>query len=214
MMIIRNEEEKDYAKVEQLTRQAFYNQYVPGCVEHYLVHMMRNHDDFIKELDFVLDKDGEIIGNIMYTKAYLVDETGNRKDIVTFGPVSIAPEYQRQGYGKQLMEFSFEKAKEMGYDTIVIMGSPANYVARGFESCMKHGVCVEGGRYPTAMMVKELIPRVLDGKKWTYYDSPLYNVSSEAAQEFDALFPPMEKKIKPSQEEFFILSHSFQEQFQ
>lgn len=100
MIKIRNEEEKDYSIVEELTREAFYNQYVPGCVEHYLVHIMRRHKDFIPELDFVLERDGQVIGNIMYTKARLVDEAGAEKEILTFGPVCVAPKYQRMGYGK------------------------------------------------------------------------------------------------------------------
>ena len=116
MIKIRNEEEKDYSIVEELTREAFYNQYVPGCVEHYLVHIMRRHKDFIPELDFVLERDGQVIGNIMYTKARLVDEAGAEKEILTFGPVCVAPKYQRMGYGKKLMEHSFAQAVQLGYD--------------------------------------------------------------------------------------------------
>lgn len=108
-IIIRNERESDREAVENLTRKAFYNLYMPGCVEHYLVHVMRGHEDFIRELDFVLERDGEVIGNIMYTKAKLIDEDGNRKDILTFGPVCILPACQRQGYGKLLMEHSFKR---------------------------------------------------------------------------------------------------------
>ena len=92
MITIRNEEPSDYQEVEKLTRRAFYNMYVPGCMEHYLVHIMRGHDDFIPELDFVLELDGRIVGNIMYTKARLVDEAGEEKEILTFGPVSVDPE--------------------------------------------------------------------------------------------------------------------------
>ena len=100
MLNIRNEKETDYKLVEDITRKAFYNMYIPGCIEHYLVHIMRRHEDFIPELDFVLELDGKVIGNIMYTKAELTDEAGNKKEIVTFGPISILPEYQRKGYGK------------------------------------------------------------------------------------------------------------------
>ena len=136
-IIIRNEQKTDYETVEKITREAFYNMYMPGCVEHYLVHIMREHEDFIPELDLVLELDGNVIGNMMYTKARLVDESGKEKEILTFGPVSVKPEYQRKGYGKQLIVHSFEKAKELGYDTVVIFGSPANYVSCGFKSCKK-----------------------------------------------------------------------------
>lgn len=117
----------------------------------------------MKELDFVLELNGAVIGNIMYTKAKLTDEAGNEKETLTFGPVCILPDYQRIGYGKLLMEHSFQKAVQLGYDTIVIFGSPVNYGSRGFKSCRKYNVCVEDGKYPAAMMVKELIPMCLTG---------------------------------------------------
>ena len=205
---IRNEEEKDYKRVEEITRQAFYNLYVLGCNEHYLVHVMRSHKDFLPELDFVIEADNQVIGNIMYTKAKLVDESGAEKEILTFGPVCIMPEYQRMGYGKMLMEHSFEKAATLGYDVIVIFGNPDNYVSRGFMSCKKYNVCMENGMFPSPMMVKELKPDALDGRKWVYYDSPVMNIDEEAAARFDETLQKMEKKYQPSQEVFYIHSHS------
>ena len=209
---IRNERKEDYETVEKMTRAAFYNLYVPGCVEHYLVHIMRKHEDFIPELDFVLELDGRIIGNIMYTKAGLVDEAGKRKEVLTFGPVCIAPGYQRMGYGKLLLEHSFQKAVELGYEAIVIFGSPANYISRGFQSCKKYNVCIENGKYPAAMMVKELIPHVLSGHKWIYQDSPVMAINEEEAQRYDDTLQKMEKKYQPSQDEFYIISQSFLEE--
>lgn len=209
MIKIRNEMESDYKAVEDITRKAFYNMYVPGCSEHYLVHIMRGHEDFIPELDFVLELDDRVIGNIMYTKARLVDEAGEEKEILTFGPVSVAPEYQRMGYGKMLMEHSFKQAVSLGYDVIVIFGSPMNYVSRGFKSCKKFNVCLENGTYPAAMMVKELVPDVLDGRRWVYHDSPVMAISEEEARKYDDTLEKMEKKPLPSQEEFYIMSHSF-----
>ena len=203
---------EDYETVEKMTRAAFYNLYVPGCVEHYLVHIMRKHEDFISELDFVLELDGRIIGNIMYTKAGLVDEAGKRKEVLTFGPVCIAPGYQRMGYGKLLLEHSFQKAVELGYEAIVIFGSPANYISRGFQSCKKYNVCIENGKYPAAMMVKELIPHVLSGHKWIYQDSPVMAINEEEAQRYDDTLEKMEKKYQPSQDEFYIISQSFLEE--
>ena len=209
MIQIRNEQKSDYQIVEDITREAFYNMYVPGCMEHYLVHIMRGHEDFIPELDFVLELDGKVIGNIMYTKAKLTDENGEEKEIITFGPVSILPKYQRIGYGKLLMEHSFKRAVELGYDTIVIFGSPANYVSRGFKSCKKYNICMENGKYPAAMLVKELVPNVLDGRKRFYYESPVMAVNAEEAQKYDDTLEKIEKKHLPSQEEFYIMSHAF-----
>ncbi len=205
---IRNEKEEDYQRVEEITRECFWNLYVPGCNEHYLVHIMRSHTDFLPELDLVIEVDDQIIGNIMYTKAKLIDEAGEVKDILTFGPVCVLPEYQRMGYGKKLIEYSFEKAAALGYDVIVIYGNPGNYVSRGFKSCKKVNVCAENGIYPSAMMVKELKPGVLDGRRWTYHQSPVFEIDEEEAERFDEGLKYMEKKHQPSQEEFYIHSHS------
>ena len=205
---IRNEEKDDHVEVEEITRKAFCNLYMPGCVEHYLVHVMRSHEDFLPELDLVIEVDHQIIGNIMYTKAKLVDESGEEKEILTFGPVCISPEYQRMGYGKMLMESSFEKAVSMGYDAIVIFGNPNNYVSRGFKSCKKYNVCLENGTYPAAMLVKELKPQSFDGRKWFYFESPVMKIDEQEAVRFDESLEKMEKNFQPSQEEFFILSNS------
>lgn len=208
MITIRNEEARDYRAVEELTRRAFYNLYVPGCYEHYLVRVMRDHEDFIPELDLVLALDGRIIGNIMYTRARLVDEAGAEKDILTFGPVSIAPDRQRMGYGKQLMEASFQRAAALGYDAVVIFGSPANYVGRGFKSCKKYNVCGENGTFPAAMLVKELRPGALDGRRWVYRGSPVMEIDEEAARRYDDTLEEWKREWRPSQEEFYIMSRS------
>lgn len=209
MLIIRNEAERDHKIVETITREAFYNLYVPGCTEHYLVHHMRGHADFIPALDFEAELDGRVIGNIMYTRSKLTDEQGTEKDVLTFGPVCIAPEHQRKGFGKRLMEHSFQRAEELGYDVIVILGNPANYVSCGFKSCKKYNVCLDDGRFPAAMLVKELKAGALDGRKWSYRYSPVMEIDEQAAQAYDSRLEPLEKKYLPSQDAFYIMSHSF-----
>ncbi len=210
-LTIRLETEKDYRAVEELTREAFWNVYKPGADEHYFVHTMRNHPDFIPELSFIVEKDGKIIGNIMYTKAWLEDENGERKEILSFGPICVAPEYQRRGVGKLLIEHSFEAARKMGYDVNVIFGNPANYVCSGFVSCKKKNISFAAdGNFPTALLVCELVPDALDGRKWMYIQSTAAECCEdiEAVEKFDSEFPPKEKKWMPSQEEFYIYSHS------
>lgn len=159
---IRNERESDYETVETITRKAFYNVYVPGCMEHYLVHIMRNHEE-------------------------------------------------RAGYGKMLIRHSLSRAAELGYDTVVILGNPSNYVSLGFQSCRKYSVCIENGKYPAAMLVKELVPGALKGEKWIYSESPAMAASEEDARKFDDTLEKMEKKYLPSQEAFYIMSNSFVE---
>ena len=207
-LFIRNESKSDYRKVEELTREAFWNLNSPGCNEHYLVHVMRQHEDYIPELDFVAEIHGKIVGNIIYSKAKLVDEKGYEKNILTFGPLSVLPNYQRYGIGKALLIHSFGKALEMGYDTIVIFGHPSNYIGRGFKSCKKYNICVGDNYFPTAMLVKELKPFKFDGRKWTFYESPVFEIEEKEANEYDKLFDLKEKEYRASQEEFYIYSHS------
>lgn len=207
-LIIRNETKKDYRTVEEITRESFWNVYAPGCDEHYLVHILRGHSDFIPELDFVAEYEGRIVGNIMYTKSRLVDEEGNEKRILSFGPICVLPEFQRCGIGKELMKASFEKALELGFDVIVIHGNPGNYMSSGFKSCKKYNVAAEGDVFRVAMLVKELKEGALDGRRWYFYDSPAYEFDAKDAEEFDKSFEPKEKGFKPSQEEFYIYSRS------
>lgn len=205
---IRRETEADYRAVEELHRNAFWNVQVPGCSEHYLAHVLRKHPDFIPELDLVYELDGEIVGNVMYTKSELLEESGNSTGILTFGPIGVAPEYQRRGIGKALLEASFDIAAGLGYPAIAIFGDPDNYVARGFRSCKRYNVCLEGDVYPAALLVKELKPGFFDGRKLFFRESPAYEIQERDAEAFDAGFPPKEKAFRPSQETFFILSHS------
>lgn len=205
---IRLETEQDHQVVENMTREAFWNLHTPGCDEHYLVHILRKHEDFIPELDFVAEIDGQIVGNMMYTKAKLIDEAGIEKEILTFGPLSVLPDYQRKGISKALLEVSFDRALVLGYDSIVIFGNPGNYVSRGFKSCKKYNICLENDLFPTAMLAKELKPDVFDGRKWLYCESPAYHVNSDEALEYDKLFAAKERQYQPSQEEFYIYSHS------
>lgn len=210
-IIIRLETEKDFREVEELTREAFWNVYKPGADEHYYVHTMRNHPDFIQELAFVAEADGKIVGNIMYTKAWLEDENGERKEILSFGPLCVSPEYQRKKIGKRLIAHSYEVARKMGYDVNINFGNPGNYVSSGFVSCKKKNVSfVVDGNFPTALLVCELKENALDGRKWMYIPSTAADCceDTEAVEAFDKTFPPKEKKWMPSQEEFYIYCNS------
>ena len=205
-LTIRLETEKDYRAVEELTREAFWNVYKSGADEHYYAHQMRNHPDFIPELAFVLELDGRIVGSIMYTKAWLQDESGSRREILSFGPLCVAPEYQRMKLGKLLIEHSFAEARKLGYDVNIMFGNPGNYVGRGFVSCRKKNVSfLAEGNYPTALLVCELVPGALEGKNWIYIPSTAADCCEDTAavEAFDQTFPPKEKKWMPSQEEFY-----------
>lgn len=207
-MIIRQETKKDYREVEELIKKAFWNVNMPGCNEHYLAHKLRGHNDFIPELDLVIEEDGKLIGNVMYTRCKLEDDNGHTKNILSFGPLSVLPGYQRKGYGKKLLEYSFEKALEMGYDAIVIFGNPENYICNGFKSCYRYNISVGDGVYPVAMLARELKPGAIEKGNWKYIESPAYDIDYSDFADFDRDFEQMEEAYADSQELFYIYSQS------
>ena len=206
---IRSETENDYRKVEELTREAFWNLYVQGCDEHYLVHKMRKHTDFIPELDFVAIFENKIVGNIMYTKSHIVDESNNRIETITFGPISVLPAFQRQGVGSALIRHSKKGAFERGYKVIIIEGHPHNYCKHGFKSSKDYNISDAEGKFPYGLLVLELEKGVLEEHNWRYYSSNVFNIDSNAADEYDKLFEVKKKEYKYTQEEFLIASRAY-----
>ena len=113
-IVIRPETPPDYAAVEHLTREAFWNVYRPGCLEHYVVHVLRHDPAFVPELDLVMEREGELIGHVLYTRSFIAADDGRCIPTMTFGPISIRPDLQRQGLGKYLLDRSMERAAELG----------------------------------------------------------------------------------------------------
>lgn len=208
-IVIRNETEKDFHEVEELTREAFWNLYFPGCNEHYLVHQMRNHPDFINELDFVAEYNGKVVGNIMYAKTKLIDEHGSNLDIISFGPISVLPEFQRKGIGTSLIKHTTEMAINTGIKAIVILGDPHNYCKHGFKSSRDYEISDINGNYPYGLLVLELEEGVLSGHKWKYMYSNVYEVNENDAEEYDKKFPRKEKGYRYSQEVFSIAYRAY-----
>ncbi len=206
---IRHETEGDYREVEELTREAFWNLYVPGCNEHYLVHKMRTHPDFVPELDFVATLRNKIVGNIMYANSYIVDESNRRIETITFGPISVLPAYQRQGIGSALICHSKQVVLEKGYKAIIIYGHPQNYCKHGFKGSKDYNISDAEGKFPYSLLVLELEQGILEGHKWRYHSSDIYNIDANAAEEYDKLFERKEKEYKYSQEEFHIASRAY-----
>ena len=169
-MIIRREEEKDYFENEALVREAFYNIYRPGCIEHYVLHKLRNDKCFMPLLDYVIEEDGKIIASIVYAIGKLTYDDNTNKNILTFGPVSVHPKYQKRGYAEKLINYTMDKAKSLGYNEIIISGNEEYYKKYGF---------VKASLY--------------DIKHALYSDPECYIVSEEEANEYDKSFPYKEK---------------------
>lgn len=191
-MIIRLEEEKDYFETENLTREAFWNVYREGCFEHLIIHNLRKDKSFVKELDYCIEIDNKIIANIVYAKGKLKLENGNIREILIFGPVSVLPKYQKKGYGEKLINYTIEKAKELGFDAIVIMGNPNYYKKFGFESCSKYKIYYEGidkNEEAPFFMIKILNDNNIENLKGIYSDPDCYKADEKELEEFDKKFP-------------------------
>jgi len=200
--IIRNETKSDYREVENLTREAFWNVYRPGCTEHFILHTYRERADFVPELDFVMVKDGKIIGHVMYVRAKIVADNGMEIPTMTFGPISIAPQYKRQGYGKALLDYSLEKAREMGAGAICIEGNIDFYGKSGFVVASTIGIYYNAE--PRDVVVPYFLCKVLkegylEGITGTYYTPDGYFIDDALAEEFDKTFPPKQKLKLPGQ---------------
>ena len=201
-LIIRNETKEDYRKVENLTREAFWNIYRPGCSEHYVLHCYRDDPAFVPELDFVMELNGELIGQVIYVRSEIDCDDGRKLPIMTFGPISIAPRYKRQGYGKRLLDYSLEKAGEAGAGAIAITGNILFYGKSGFVPAKTKGVRYADDPEAEYFLIKELIPGFLDGISGTYKDPDGYFVGEknpEGFERFEASFPKKEKKKLPGQ---------------
>lgn len=201
-LIIRLETKDDYRNVESLVRDSFWNVYRPGCVEHYILHCYRNDPDFVKELDFVMELNGELIGQIVYVRSKIVCDNDKEVPIMTFGPISIAPRYKRQGYGKYLLDYSMEKAKEMGIGALTITGNILFYQKSGFVIGETKGIIYEDDPRADYFLIKELIPDFLGGVKGSYKDPEGYFViekNKDAFMRFEATFPKKEKLKLPGQ---------------
>lgn len=196
---IRLERKEEQREIENLTREAFWNVYRPGCLEHFVLHEFRDRPDFVKELNFVMEKDGKLIGHVMYAKSKIVTDDKREIPIMTFGPISILPEFKKQGYGTALLRYSMEKAKQMGAGALAITGNIGFYGKSGFVPALTKGIRYADDPEAEYFLIKELTPGFLDGITGTYKDPDGYFVDEEKAEEFDKGFPPKEKKVLPGQ---------------
>jgi putative acetyltransferase len=200
--LIRRETPEDYFETEKLVREAFWNVYQPGCTEHYILHCFRPREEFIPGLDLVMEKDGRIIGQIMYVHSCINADDGRRIPTMTFGPVSILPEYSRQGCGKKLVDHSVEAAADMGAGALVITGDIRFYGKSGFVPGKTMGIRYESDPEADYLLVRELKDGYLAGVSGTFADPEGYLVAERdpgAFEIYDRQFPEKEKKVLPGQ---------------
>ena len=199
---IRLEKEEDHRAVENLIRESFWNVYRPGCSEHYVIHVLRDDPAFVKELDFVMEKDGMLIGQNMFMRTIIEADDGRVIPVLTMGPICITSELKRKGYGKVLLEYSLKKALEMEFGAVLFEGNIDFYGKSGFDYAGKFGI-----RYhdlpedadQSFFLCKELIPGYLDDITGVYQTPAGYYVEDEAVEAFDRGFPVKEKRKLPGQ---------------
>ena len=206
---IRLETLEDYSKVEKMTREAFWNLYAPGCDEHYLTHIIRSHNDFIKELDYIAEIDGNIVGSIMYTKSVLIGENQEEIEIVSFGPLCVHPDYQRQGIGTALINKTKELLIQKNIPAIIIYGDPHNYCKHGFKNGIDYSVSDMNGKQPLGLLVLELESGFFGRQKWKIKQSDVFTFDHNKVIEFDKRFRKKEKRTQYSQEIFKMQIRAF-----
>ncbi len=200
--IIRLETPADHAEVENLVRESFWNVYRPGCYEHYLLRCLRDDKDFVPELDFVMEKDGRIIGQNVFVRASIQADDGRDISIMTMGPICIANDLKRRGYGKILLDYTIEKAKEMGAGALCFEGNIDFYGKSGFTYASEFGLRYRGlpeDVDASFFLCKELIPGYLAGITGEYGPPAGYLIDEAKAEEYDKQYPYKEKLKLPGQ---------------
>ena len=203
---IRLEQPHEQREVENLVRESFWNVYRPGCLEHYVMHCLRNDKDFVADLNFVMtvaeDRTERLIGQAMCMKAQLTLDNGGVLPIMTLGPIGIHPDYKRQGYGKALLDFTLQKAAEKGFGAVCFEGNIDFYGKSGFTFASAYGIRYHGlpeGEDASFFLCKELKKGFLDGVTGEYATPKGYFVDEAEAEEFDKLFPEKQKLVLPGQ---------------
>ena len=201
-IVIRLEKKEEYREVETLIRESFWNVYKPGCSEHYVIHILRNDPAFVKELDFVMEIDGKLIGQNMFMRTIIESDDGRSVTVLTMGPICITPELKRKGFGKILLDYSLEKATELDYGAVLFEGNIDFYGKSGFDYASNFGI-----RYhdlpedadDSFFLCKELIPGYLEGITGVYQTPQGYYVDDSDVETFDKDFPPKKKEKLPGQ---------------
>ena len=201
-IIIRLEKKEEHREVENMVRESFWNVYRPGCLEHYVLNQLRDDPAFVRELDFVMEQDGKLIGQNMFMRAEIKADDGRAIPIMAMGPICITPELKRKGYGKTLLDFSLKKAQELGCGAVCFEGNIDFYGKSGFVQASELAIRYHGlpeGEDASFFLCKELIPGYLDGISGEYAPPQGYFVDEAEAEEFDKEFPVKEKLKLPGQ---------------
>ena len=199
---IRLEKKEEQREVENLVREAFWNVYRPGCSEHFVIHVLRDDPAFVKELDFVMEREGRLIGQNMFMRTVINADDGRVIPVLTMGPICITPELKRRGFGKKLLDYSLEKAAAMGFGAVLFEGNIGFYGKSGFHYARSFGIRYHDlpeGADDSFFLCRELKPGYLSGVTGVYRTPQGYYVDDADVENFDRDFPPKEKLRLPGQ---------------
>lgn len=190
-LIIRNERIEEYDEVEKMTREAFWNVYKPGCDEHLMLHQLRQSKEFVKELDFVAECDGKIVGNIICSKCSVKNDdahTENNEDVICIGPIGVLPEYQKKGIGAMLMKQAIDHARQMQFKGIVLYGNPEFYHKFGFVNAKHYDLSTPQNTNFEEFMALELTPGSLQTISGRCYESKAFEIQPDELEAFEQRF--------------------------
>lgn len=190
---IQKTTKKDFFQTENLTRESFWNLYKPGCVEHLILHNIRNSENYISNLDLIAIFENEIVGHIISTKAKVVDSLNHEYEILCVGPLSVLPKFQKQGIGSKLLNESILIAKESGYLGMILFGNPEYYHRFGFINANNYNITTKDGQNFEPFLALELQNNGLANVRGRFFEDDAFEIHSEDLSEFEKKFPYKEK---------------------
>ena len=196
---IRLENKEDFKEVENVIREAFWNVYKSGCDEHLIVHKLIKSSEFVKELDFVICDEEKIIGNIIYSKAKVINEDKEEFEVLCMARLGVLPSYQSKGIGTLLMNHSVKIAKNLKYKGIIIFGNPKYYHRFGFKNAKNYNIQTSWGENFEEFMALELYEDSLKDISGKLHFSQAFEITEEEIKEFEKRFPYKEKLLTDTQ---------------
>ena len=199
---IQQTTEKDFSITENLTREAFWNVYRPGCVEHLVLHNLRNSKSYINELDLVAVFENEIIGHMITTKAKVVDLQNKEHEVLCAGPLSVLEKFRNKGIGSMLMKNSIQIAEQLGFSGMILFGNPDYYYRFGFKNAQEYSITTKDGQNFEPFMALELHPNGLANVKGRFFEDDTFEIQPDELTEFEKQFPYKEKLVTDTQLNF------------
>lgn len=200
--LIQPTNQKDFKITENITREAFWNVYKPGCDEHLVLNKLRNSKSYISKLDLVAVFENRIVGHIISTKAKVIDSHDFEHEVLCVGPVSVIPEFQKNGIGSELINESIKIATGLNFSGMILFGNPEYYHRFGFKNAEKYSISTKDGQNFEPFMALELQEDGLKNVIGRFFEDECFTTNETKLVEFEKQFPFKEKKVTETQLKF------------